>query len=158
MLFFFQAEDGIRDYKVTGVQTCALPIWLRSASSSLSSCRSLSVNSGQCSVFSEKPEPQPLTADHRQLITVHCSLTTVFNAPRGRCASSARNPSVLPTEACRVRVYHLQVVQRPAVHRWLRGGAARSRSPAAWPKSPAAEQIPSSANPWRDCDCRRAQN
>src|SRR5437762_5010212 len=27
MLFFFQAEDGIRDTSVTGVQTCALPIW-----------------------------------------------------------------------------------------------------------------------------------
>src|SRR5256885_8800306 len=27
--FFFQAEDGIRDYKVTGVQTCALPISAR---------------------------------------------------------------------------------------------------------------------------------
>src|SRR5256885_8025066 len=26
VLIFFQAEDGIRDYKVTGVQTCALPI------------------------------------------------------------------------------------------------------------------------------------
>src|SRR5256885_14039049 len=26
-IFFFQAEDGIRDYKVTGVQTCALPIY-----------------------------------------------------------------------------------------------------------------------------------
>src|SRR5256885_11520492 len=26
MCFVFQAEDGIRDYKVTGVQTCALPI------------------------------------------------------------------------------------------------------------------------------------
>src|SRR5436190_2330382 len=25
--FFFQAEDGIRDHCVTGVQTCALPIW-----------------------------------------------------------------------------------------------------------------------------------
>src|SRR5260370_113264 len=25
-LFFFQAEDGIRDSSVTGVQTCALPI------------------------------------------------------------------------------------------------------------------------------------
>src|SRR3712207_2426431 len=25
--FFFQAEDGIRDIGVTGVQTCALPIW-----------------------------------------------------------------------------------------------------------------------------------
>src|SRR2546422_5058664 len=28
-LFFFQAEDGIRDVAVTGVQTCALPIFLR---------------------------------------------------------------------------------------------------------------------------------
>src|SRR5690606_41017280 len=26
--FFFQAEDGIRDFHVTGVQTCALPIWV----------------------------------------------------------------------------------------------------------------------------------
>src|SRR5690348_17557168 len=28
--FFFQAEDGIRDGRVTGVQTCALPIFSRS--------------------------------------------------------------------------------------------------------------------------------
>src|SRR2546422_6328414 len=28
MFFFFQAEDGIRDVAVTGVQTCALPISL----------------------------------------------------------------------------------------------------------------------------------
>ena len=27
MSFFFQAEDGIRDKLVTGVQTCALPIF-----------------------------------------------------------------------------------------------------------------------------------
>src|SRR5215475_14710611 len=26
IFFFFQAEDGIRDFHVTGVQTCALPI------------------------------------------------------------------------------------------------------------------------------------
>src|SRR3989339_1869658 len=26
LMFFFQAEDGIRDWSVTGVQTCALPI------------------------------------------------------------------------------------------------------------------------------------
>src|SRR5256886_16495767 len=33
-VFFFQAEDGIRDLTVTGVQTCALPIselWVRFA-------------------------------------------------------------------------------------------------------------------------------
>src|SRR5690606_40352981 len=29
LLFFFQAEDGIRDFHVTGVQTCALPICAR---------------------------------------------------------------------------------------------------------------------------------
>src|SRR5439155_4031600 len=29
IFFFFQAEDGIRDGHVTGVQTCALPIWWR---------------------------------------------------------------------------------------------------------------------------------
>src|SRR5437762_9675998 len=28
LIFFFQAEDGIRDTSVTGVQTCALPILL----------------------------------------------------------------------------------------------------------------------------------
>src|SRR5215211_8700889 len=35
--FFFQAEDGIRDHCVTGVQTCALPI--SSASRPLSACQ-----------------------------------------------------------------------------------------------------------------------
>src|SRR2546429_4398476 len=29
LFFFFQAEDGIRDVAVTGVQTCALPIFCR---------------------------------------------------------------------------------------------------------------------------------
>src|SRR5438309_12073199 len=33
MFFFFQAEDGIRDGTVTGVQTCALPISFSIASS-----------------------------------------------------------------------------------------------------------------------------
>src|SRR5207237_4620563 len=32
LCFFFQAEDGIRDSSVTGVQTCALPICARGAS------------------------------------------------------------------------------------------------------------------------------
>src|SRR5690606_41092740 len=31
LLFFCQAEDGIRDFHVTGVQTCALPICLFAA-------------------------------------------------------------------------------------------------------------------------------
>src|SRR5438034_7975229 len=44
--FFFQAEDGIRDHCVTGVQTCALPISFRTLLASCRSavCGSLSVN------------------------------------------------------------------------------------------------------------------
>src|SRR2546430_12727084 len=34
-VFFFQAEDGIRDLTVTGVQTCALPISNRLATTGL---------------------------------------------------------------------------------------------------------------------------
>src|SRR2546429_1001085 len=36
VFFFFQAEDGIRDVAVTGVQTCALPISIRAADAWLS--------------------------------------------------------------------------------------------------------------------------
>src|SRR5256886_11754362 len=36
-VFFFQAEDGIRDLTVTGVQTCALPISVTSGGVSPSS-------------------------------------------------------------------------------------------------------------------------
>src|SRR2546421_7827001 len=36
-VFFFQAEDGIRDLIVTGVQTCALPISINAARSQLPS-------------------------------------------------------------------------------------------------------------------------
>src|SRR3712207_8187926 len=39
MFFFFQAEDGIRDIGVTGVQTCALPIFVAEGYSPIVFCR-----------------------------------------------------------------------------------------------------------------------
>src|SRR5258706_1839531 len=39
--FFFQAEDGIRDWSVTGVQTCALPISRMSNARNLEFCGGL---------------------------------------------------------------------------------------------------------------------
>src|SRR3989442_1942747 len=44
--FFFQAEDGIRDADVTGVQTCALPIWATRPASAM--------------VWTSGPLPSPL--------------------------------------------------------------------------------------------------
>src|SRR5690606_40087042 len=43
--FFFQAEDGIRDFHVTGVQTCALPICPSSSASSCIRCTSATTSS-----------------------------------------------------------------------------------------------------------------
>src|SRR5256885_202778 len=56
--FFFQAEDGIRDYKVTGVQTCALPI-LRSPTCASWSVTTTSLN---CSpAFYRRSRSRPTT-------------------------------------------------------------------------------------------------
>src|SRR5256885_2499291 len=54
LFFFFQAEDGIRDYKVTGVQTCALPILGRSTchlKTFLGEIAGLSRRTGESAVF-----------------------------------------------------------------------------------------------------------
>src|SRR5260221_8399288 len=45
LFFFFQAEDGIRDHCVTGVQTCALPI--SSGCSAVSDSRSIRTSAVQ---------------------------------------------------------------------------------------------------------------
>src|SRR5204862_763253 len=45
-VFFFQAEDGIRDLYVTGVQTCALPIWSSTSPQPWSVVRTLSSSGG----------------------------------------------------------------------------------------------------------------
>ena len=59
--FFFQAEDGIRDTSVTGVQTCALPIWKaiaapRSKSVILSPLITTKVSSNSSSTFLTQPD------------------------------------------------------------------------------------------------------
>src|SRR4030066_664479 len=64
--FFFQAEDGIRDSSVTGVQTCALPIWLFSSVShqpllenSLMSVPTASIRSTALSSIAAKADEWP---------------------------------------------------------------------------------------------------
>src|SRR2546430_3232874 len=48
LFFFFQAEDGIRDLTVTGVQTCALPISL--------ACSDLFEAAGDPLIWEQHPE------------------------------------------------------------------------------------------------------
>src|SRR6266498_1971458 len=48
LFFFFQAEDGIRDADVTGVQTCALPIWRSSLRGRPGFLRGLVITNNGC--------------------------------------------------------------------------------------------------------------
>src|SRR5690606_26739871 len=73
LFFFFQAEDGIRDFHVTGVQTCALPIspsWpsgeVRNlASSAASSGCSLCVGTARNDPPQLPPPPGTAATSHR---------------------------------------------------------------------------------------------
>src|SRR5438034_8808679 len=58
MFFFFQAEDGIRDHCVTGVQTCALPIY-RARLKAASRCGRTSCSKRARSCASNTSEPFP---------------------------------------------------------------------------------------------------
>src|SRR2546429_5808472 len=66
LFFFFQAEDGIRDVAVTGVQTCALPIWTL-----LAGCASWmqhSLQGFQRAISSSHSETYWLTATRHSII------------------------------------------------------------------------------------------
>src|SRR6266516_7088086 len=67
-VFFFQAEDGIRDRTVTGVQTCALPIsWAtRSATSLLLRPRRGSISVFLAVCLGPGPGRDMVTAPRRQ--------------------------------------------------------------------------------------------
>src|SRR5205085_7711164 len=67
--FFFQAEDGIRDLTVTGVQTCALPIYLLRV---LAEPNVIAISGEQASFLAggEFPIPVPQTNGTGNTITI----------------------------------------------------------------------------------------
>src|SRR2546430_7542859 len=69
--FFFQAEDGIRDLTVTGVQTCALPICPRT------------VDARQLDGLAGGAQPKPRNAGARSGVV--CDLCHGFVADCGNC-------------------------------------------------------------------------
>src|SRR2546422_3999243 len=99
--FFFQAEDGIRDVAVTGVQTCALPIsnirqfevsWILSCVAIKATCK----NS-------------------------HAVVTCITTAQRALCLEHRRNGLPAATLPVPTRVVK-------AVRKWIKSSSARERS------------------------------
>src|SRR5438034_6195595 len=77
-IFFFQAEDGIRDHCVTGVQTCALPI---SQPRMLMRCSVHSVHDSQAGsihglihISTCRKQPAPRSEEHTSELQSHSDL------------------------------------------------------------------------------------
>src|SRR5690606_39733081 len=94
-LFFFQAEDGIRDFHVTGVQTCALPIWMNNRSSP--------------SLLRTRWRMAPLVFHSRSLISALCSASGACNGQSPSlgmwlklkaCGRSGPSQSTQPVGGC----------------------------------------------------------
>src|SRR5688500_2513139 len=66
--FFFQAEDGIRDYKVTGVQTCALPIFSFGTNDLTQTILGISRDDAQKSFLTKYVEQKIIPADPFQVL------------------------------------------------------------------------------------------
>src|SRR2546430_6557188 len=92
VVFFFQAEDGIRDLTVTGVQTCALPICCvgsavaRYSSSRVTRTRWCGVSGPKC------PEHPPCS----------CTVTTTCSPPT-RSTNGSRSEERRVGKECRSR-------------------------------------------------------
>src|SRR6266498_5227290 len=97
-VFFFQAEDGIRDADVTGVQTCALPILgkrRRAAWIALAATSKATVSKPRAAMNSaSSPRPQPTTSARRprprsRPRLAHSSSSRLGAPPHGTTASPA---------------------------------------------------------------------
>src|SRR5438876_5304968 len=84
-VFFFQAEDGIRDGRVTGVQTCALPISLRAPADQTSGGQSYHF-SGWTGDVTSKETSVTVTVDHPMSARATYSSTTILGGVSGTSA------------------------------------------------------------------------
>src|SRR5690348_18225485 len=92
VFFFFQAEDGIRDGRVTGVQTCALPIY--SLAHRVTNCAQTShLVGGVCR----------LGLSHRDLSPNRQTLSLSALLQRGRLAYDGRSEERRVGKECRTR-------------------------------------------------------
>src|SRR2546429_4332268 len=85
-LFFFQAEDGIRDVAVTGVQTCALPIsWLQARMRTLRVLWQPSEHGASITA----PRSEEHTSELQSRLHLVCRLLLEKNTVRNRAARAA---------------------------------------------------------------------
>src|SRR5699024_4888283 len=77
---FFQAEDGIRDRNVTGVQTCALPIWVPAEEAHAGDIVAVAgiedITIGETLTDADDPRPMPLITVDDPAISMTVGINT----------------------------------------------------------------------------------
>src|SRR5690606_40668053 len=106
--FFFRAEDGIRDFHVTGVQTCALPIWFPAAIPALRYARARM-----------SPSPRIPAGNRLDMRTGRCAGSKQPLLPAARPARARKHPS--PREIGRASC-------RESVQRAAEGGRLQDKT------------------------------
>src|SRR5690606_41037246 len=91
--FFLQAEDGVRDFPVTGVQTCALPI--------SSAARRVYASPSASSAIVRPPEAEPVSAASTLVASARDT-----SGPPSIASTHARK---IGRASCRVRVWSTPV-------------------------------------------------
>src|SRR5690349_23691563 len=99
--FFFQAEDGIRDLYVTGVQTCALPIFTGTSASSGASLCACTRACVPCGVTRTRSEEHTSELQSRRDLV--CRLLLEKKKRRVSCRMAAWRRSVRPPCHSRTR-------------------------------------------------------
>src|SRR6267378_7042392 len=106
IFFFFQAEDGIRDLYVTGVQTCALPISCRSCGSSIPVSTNVWLNVRKAATVSNErlsfwmskkrgyvtPKLEPRCAEKSEMATI--CFASPYGGGRNKTAFTTENAAV----------------------------------------------------------------
>src|ERR1022692_4535422 len=109
--FFFQAEDGIRDYKVTGVQTCALPIYGLSGHAIESARRSRHRREGPPAWIFTTPGSSELRFGLPHMTMARGKVLRRSSSARRRttenCARSSRKSSVPSSDAVLITTVYL---------------------------------------------------
>src|SRR5947207_707184 len=94
--FFFQAEDGIRDHCVTGVQTCALPIYCRQTEPDLGD------GDNQC--FEEPAEARLTPRSEERRVGKECRYRWWTNNEKKNAETSTRAVSSNPNFVTRQKI------------------------------------------------------
>src|SRR5690606_40694573 len=115
--FFFQAEDGIRDFHVTGVQTCALPILLRKprllifdeATSALDSLTEEDITN-TIRTISKSQEQISILIAHRLSTIMHAD--TIYVLEKGKIVESGSHADLLEQKGLFYAMWRQQIGER----------------------------------------------